>query len=316
MAVRRVPLNLFGMPFSLVGLGEIWAVAGHAHQVPRRVGEALLALAALVLLIVLGAYLRYLFSPAGSLRADLTDPAVAPYGSLVVITPLVLASFGIAPHFATVGRSLVDTFIVLTVIAGAWYTGQWIYGPLDLDKLHPGYFLPTVAGGLIASASAAAVGQLRLAQVMFGYGVICWFILASMILFRLFFRPFLPNPLVPTIAIEVAPAAVASLAYFAINGNRVDPIAAFVGGYGLLMVLAQIRLVPAYLRVKFAPSTWAFGFSWAAVGSAALVWVNRDEGHPGYTYAILAAVTALIGAIGVRTLIALVRRDLLPVATP
>jgi tellurite resistance protein len=120
-------------------------VAGNAQQVPRRVGEALLAVAALVLLIVLGVYVRHLLSPVGSLRADLTDPVAGPYASPAVITPLLLASFGIAPQFATTGRALVDTFIVLTVIAGAWYTGQWIYGPLELDRLHPSYFLPTVA---------------------------------------------------------------------------------------------------------------------------------------------------------------------------
>ncbi|WP_237539893.1 MULTISPECIES: hypothetical protein [unclassified Streptomyces] len=46
--------------------------------------------------------------------------------------------------------ALVDVFLVLTVLLGGWFTGQWIYGPLELDRLHPGYFLQTVAGGLVA----------------------------------------------------------------------------------------------------------------------------------------------------------------------
>ena len=45
---------------------------------------------------------------------------------------------------------------------------------------------------------------------MFGYGMICWLILGSLIMGRLLFRPMLPAALVPTLAIEVAPAAVAS----------------------------------------------------------------------------------------------------------
>ena len=49
-------------------------------------------------------------------------------------------------------------------------------------------------------------------------------------------------------------AAVASLAYFALFGDRVDITAALVGGYGLLMVLAQLCLLPRYLRLRFAPS--------------------------------------------------------------
>jgi tellurite resistance protein len=58
------------------------------------------------------------------------------------------------------------------VLLGAWFTGQWIYGPLEFAKIHPGYFLPTVAGGLVASIGAASVGQLRMAQMMFGLGVV------------------------------------------------------------------------------------------------------------------------------------------------
>ena len=63
------------------------------------------------------------------------------------------------PRSPEAGRALLDVFLILTVLLGAWFTGQWIYGPVELDKFHPGYFLPTVAGGLLASATAAEVGQ-------------------------------------------------------------------------------------------------------------------------------------------------------------
>src|SRR5437763_1000958 len=101
---------------------------------------------------------------------------------------------------------------------------------------------------------------------MLGLGLICWLVLGSIILARLLFRPALPSPLLPTLAIEVAPPAVALLAYFAVFGDRIDTIAALLAGYGILMVIAQARLLPVFLRLPFMPSTWAFTFSWAAVG--------------------------------------------------
>jgi len=159
---------------------------------------------------------------------------------------------------------------------------MWMRGGTELDRLHPGHFLPTVAGGLVASASAADVGQQLLAQVMLGMGLICWVIVGSMILGRLIFRPPLPDALVPTMAIEVAPAAVASLAYFAINGGRLDPFTAALAGYGLLMALAQLPLLPRYLRLHFSLGTWAFAFSWAAVASTALYWIaSASSAEPG-----------------------------------
>jgi tellurite resistance protein len=311
---RRVPLNVFGISFGLSGLAGCWLTAAEQDYAPAAIGNVLLAIAALVWLITLVSYMRYALSRDGSLVGDLVDKIVGPFASLAVITPLLLAAEGVFPHAPAAGKILVDVFVLLTVVFGGWFTGQWIYGPLDIDKLHPGYFLPTVAGGLIAAETAADVGQVRLAQVMLGLGVICWFILGSMIMARFFFRAPLPPPLMPTVAIELAPPAVATIAYFAINGGRTDPVAAFFAGYGILMILAQLRLLPAYLRLNFGISTWAFTFSTAAVVTATLYWneFERPVGHVVYAYLLLAAITGLIGWIAVRTVRALLKDEFIP----
>ncbi|MEU1538853.1 TDT family transporter [Actinacidiphila glaucinigra] len=317
MTKRPIPLNLFGMPFGLVGLADAWLTAADAGRVPRGVGDALLILSAAVWVLVTVAYLNHALRNRALVR-DLTDQAAGPFASLCVIVPMVIAANGLHAHAATAGLVVVDVFLVLTVLLGAWFTGQWIYGRVDVDRFHPGYFLPTVAGGLLAAAAAGTVGQQRLGQVMFGLGAVCWMILGSVIMGRLLFRPLPPPPLLPTLAIEVAPAAVASLAYFTLFDDSIDGVAAFLGGYGLLMVLAQLRLLPAYLKLPFMPSTWAFTFSWAAVAAVAIHWVERRyaPGAGAYTYALLAAITVLIGGIALRTLVALARRQLLPPAPP
>jgi tellurite resistance protein len=233
---------------------------------------------------------------------------------------MLLAAQGVYPHAAIAGTVLLDVFLVSTVLLGGWFTGQWIYRPLELDRMHPGYFLPTVAGGLVASAGATEVGQRRLAEVVFGLGLICWIVLGSILLARLLVRPALPAALTPTLAIEVAPAAVASLAYFGLNGDRVDFAAAVLAGYGMLMVLAQLRLIPAYRRLSFMPGLWAFTFPWAAVATSAIHWLHdtAPTGSRGYEYVILAAITTGIGSLAIRTLAALAQGKLLaaPSATP
>ncbi|GAA3606442.1 hypothetical protein GCM10022236_05350 [Microlunatus ginsengisoli] len=184
--------------------------------------------------------------------------------------------------------------------------------------MYPGYFLPTVAGGLLASYCASVAGQPVLASVMFGLGLICWFILGSIMLARLFARPSLPTPLLPTLAIEVAPAAIAGLAWFRLRGEQIDTVAAILGGYGLLMVLAQVRLFPTYVRLPFMPSTWSFTFSWAAVATAGIAWLEalRPPAYPVWQYALLAAITLLIGSIATRTIVALATGRLWPGPAP
>jgi tellurite resistance protein len=316
MAATRVPPNFFGFAFGLAGLSETWAIAAHDGRAPRIVGTVLAAASGVVWLVVIVGYLRYLLVDHAALRHDLLDPIAAPFLSLAVIAPILWAVVGIAPYHLSAAKAIADVFIVLVALLGGWFTGQWICGPLDFDKLHPGYFLPTVAGGLVASDAAALLGQHTLAETMFGLGIVCWLIMGSMILGRLLFRPQLPTPLLPTLTIEVAPAAVASLAWFDAHGDRVDVVAAFLAGYGLLMVVAQLRLLPMYTKLPFMPSTWAFTFSWAAVASASLHWLNdkRPDGYQAEEYVVALAISVLVAAIAARTLLALARRQLLPSA--
>ncbi|GAA0360329.1 hypothetical protein NE235_21365 [Actinoallomurus spadix] len=304
--VRRVPLNLFGMAFGIAGLAVTWLTTARYGHAPLWAGRALLAVSAVVWAITVVRYARYALSVRGAFAADLTDPVAAPFASLAVITPMLPAAQGLHAYDSRAGTIVFDVFLVLTVLFGGWLTGQWIYGSLNLDQLHPGYFLPTVAGGLVAAAGAAAVGQRTLGYAMLGLGLICWFILGSMILARLFFRPALPPALYPTLAIEVAPAAVATVAYLSLRGPHVDVFAAILAGYGVLMVLAQLRLLPAFLRLRFAPSFWAFTFSWAAVATGVVHWTQilRPPGYLIYTYAALSAVTLLIAGIAARTVLA------------
>jgi tellurite resistance protein len=66
------------------------------------------------------------------------------------------------------------------------------------------------------------------------------------------------------------------------------------------------------------PSTWSFTFSWAAVATAGLTWlqVTHVTGYRAWQDVLTGAITLLIGGIAVRTLVALRRRQLLPPPPP
>jgi tellurite resistance protein len=313
--MKRVPPNIFGSGFGLAGLATTWSIAVSSGLAPAWVRDALAIIAAAVWLAACVAYLRYALATRGALASDLRDMTFGPFLSLAVITPMPLATAGIQPYAHRTASDVVDVCIVVTLLLGAWFTGFWMRGGTELDRLHPGYFLPTAAGGLVSAASAAQVGQHRLGVVMLGLGLICWVILGSMILLRLIFRPPLPDALAPTMAIEIAPPAVASLAYIAISGGRIDAFASLLAGYGLLIALAQMPLMPRYARLKFGLATWSFTFSWASVASTLLLWIGFGHltGGRVYSYLVLAAITILIGAIAARTVVAIQRRQLLPV---
>jgi tellurite resistance protein len=313
-ALPRIPPNFFSIAFGLCGLGLTWRAAQAVLRTPAGIADGIFILTAVVWLVLLAVYLA---KGPRLILVDLADPALSPFVSLALIVPVILSA-QLAPYALAAARVLVLTFLAATIILGGLLLGQWIAGSMDLDSAHPGYFLPTVAAGFIGAIFTAELGFRGIAIASFGVGVICWVLLSSVVLGRLFFRPMLPPPLVPTLTIELAPPALAGVAYFALTGPVVGFVARVLGGYVVLMALVQLRLIPGYARLRFSPGFWAFTFSFAAVGVDALLWIaiTRPAGASGYAIAVVILVTVLLVAIAIRTIIALARGSFLPASAP
>src|ERR1700691_3795849 len=276
----RVPPNLFAIVLGIAGLAQAWRAAVPLLGTPQAIPDALSILDAALWLVLVGLYVA---QGPRTILADLRDPILSPFISSSILTAMILSATLANAAFAA-GRVLVIVFLAVAIALGGWLTGQWMTGGIDPDSVHAGYFLPTAAGGLIGANAAAQVHLHALAEASFGIGVLCWVLLASMILNRLFTRPPLPSALVPTMAIELGISGVAGTAYFAVAGRTVSFMAAALGGYAVLMAVVQVRLIPVYRRLSFTPGFWIFAFAYAAAASDALVWlaVKEPPAPPGY----------------------------------
>ena len=306
----RVPPNLFAIALGIAGLTQAWQAAVPVLRTPQAIPDALSILDAAVWLVLVGAYLA---QGPRIIMADLRNPVLSPFVSAAALTAVILSAALAKDAAPAAGRVLVVVFLAVTVALGGWLTGQWLTGGIDPDSVHPGYFLPTAAGGLIGASAAAQVHLHALAEASFGIGAICWLLFASTILNRLFTRPALPNALVPTMAIELGIPAVAGPAYFAVAGRTVTFMACALGGYTVLMALVQVRLIPIYRRLSFTPGFWSFSFSYAAAVSDALVWlaITKPPAATGYAIAVIALLTAFVSWIAYRTVLLAVRGQLL-----
>jgi tellurite resistance protein len=311
-----VTANLFGVPFGLAVLAQCWSAARELIGVPSWPADLLWLLTAVVYLLTLAAYGNNVVR-TGRSRTEAGDLTFGPFTALIFIIPMMLglALAGTAPR---TGTTVFFVCLTLVVAYGGWLSGQWIIEARPLVRWHPAYFLPTVAGPLVAAAGCGALGFDGLALLLFGCGVVSWIVLGSIILVRLFTQPMLPTPLVPTLAIEVAPPAVAGNAWFLINDNRADTVAYLLAGYALLMVLVQVRLIPLFVKVPFVAGMWAFAFSYAAVFAAGIRWLAAEPApaQRPLTYCLLAAITSGFLVLAIRTVIGLVKGTFLPRLPP
>ena len=281
-------------------------------RAPDWPGSVLWIAAAATWLVTLAAYLANV-AAGRRWKTELSDPTFGPFTALIVIVPMQLG-VRLAEQARGAGEIIFGCSAALVVLAGAWITGDWIVLDDDIRRWHPGYYLPTAAGGLLAGGASATLGFVTLSHVLFGLGITSFVVLAAIISQRLYAGTSLPPPLLPTIAIELAPPVVAGNSWFAINGGKVDTPAAILAGLAVLMLLVQLRLIPLYRQAPFGPGFWAFLFPFAAAVTCAVHWLAAEHarGGTGIAYALAGVLTAGFALLAARTVTGLVNGTFLP----
>lgn len=310
----RIPLNTLAVPFGLAGFAETWSYAAPVLRLSPVVPQVFWAVAATAWLWLLGAHVVRGVRVRGHDRLvdQLRHPAQGPLAALVPATAMLLGVdlWRFAPAAGTV-----LVLVALAVAAGfaAWLLSTWFEGRLALESVHGGYLLPTVAAALVGAVATHEVGAGWLSWPCLGVGVFFWVVMTGLLLIRLAFRPALPGPLVPTMAILVAPPAVATVALAALTGDVRSLPTQAVAGLGCLMVLVQLALLPRYVRLGFSLGFWSFVFPAAAVATAAVEWFRAAGAGAGTwagTAVVLGLLSVLVAVVGTRS-IALAARHLL-----
>ena len=299
----------------IAGLAQAWHAAVPLLGAPQAIPDGLSILDAALWLVLVGAYLA---QGPRIVLADLRDPVLSPFVSASALAAMLLAAT-LAKNAFAAGRVLVIVFLAITIGMGGWLTGQWMTGRIEPDSVHAGYLLPTAAGGLIGAVAAAQVHLHALAEASFGIGVISWVLLGATILNRLFSRPPLPSALVPTMAIELGIPAVAGSAYFAVAGQSVSLMASVLGGYVVLMAVAQVRLIPGLLQAFVRSRSVVLHLLLRRLAAAyALVWlmIKKPPAATGYAIAVIALLTVFVSWIAFRTVVLAVRGQLFPAWPP
>jgi tellurite resistance protein len=310
----RIPPGLFGIPLGLSGLAALWAFAHTTIGAPAAVGDVLGVLAAVVWIGLTAAYLR---QGPRRILADARDATAGPFVVVPVISAYVLAAGVLEPHAPGTARAIVIAFLVIGLLVSGLLTGQWLTGGLEEATFVPAFFLPGIGIGFVGADAAATVGLHSIAELFFGVGFAAWVLFSSVALNRLFFRPRLAPHLIPTMAIELAPAAVAGNAYILIHPGSPDLLLRGLSGYAILMIVAQIRLLPLYRTLSFTPAFWSFAFPPANMALFGLRWLELEHPAGGgvYAWALVAGITVLVGAIAARTIVAVAHGQLFPSST-
>jgi tellurite resistance protein len=310
VTTRILPLNLFAVPLGLSGLGGAWSAAASSLDAPAWPSGLLFAVAALAWLVFSALYILSGIRRGGTFGIDLRHPVSGPFAAYIPVIGILLAA-----HYGSVIPAaapwLVGIFVGALAVVAAQLISHWISEGLPQDALHPGYFLPVVAGSFIASIGLSSIGAHPAAIAAFGVGIFFWLVIGTIVTGRLITGARYPLPLVPTMAVLLAPPATGGVAWFLLSGGLPNAIQDALAGVLLIMLLVQLMLIRQYVKVPFSLTYWTFTFPIAASCNYIVRWmaVLRFPGWQAIAWSALALGTAVILVIAVRSIVFALRRE-------
>jgi tellurite resistance protein len=316
VAARRfeyLPVSLFGAVMGLTGLSLAWHLAAQNYHAPLWVSDFIGATAVAAFVAIGIAYLLKLVTAPDAVRAEFKHPIAGnlfgtiPVSLLLLPMVLVQVSLGLAQVVWVIGA--------VTMAGFAWLiVSRWMSDRQQLAHATPAWIIPVV--GMLDMPLALPVLHLPgLHGVMvLGLAVGLFFAvpLFTIIFNRLVFEAPMPDAMLPSLLILVAPFAVGFSAYVATAGET-DLFAQSL--YALTLFLLTVllgRLRNLLACCPFRVSWWAVSFPLAAAAVMALHFARGQPTLFTNTVAImlLGFATLVIVGLSARTVHGIIKGEL------
>jgi tellurite resistance protein len=308
--LKHFPVSFFSMILGLTGLAIAVERAEVLWRWPITVSPYVLGASATLFLLLSGLYVTKIIRWREDVLAEANHPVKLSFFPTFSIS-LILLSIGLLDVNLTwskylwaigAGLHLAFTVAVLSI---------WIHHTtFEIHHINPAWFIPVVGNILVPIAGVQHYSP-ELSWFFFSIGLIFWLVLLSIIFYRVIFHNPLPERLVPTLFILIAPPAVGFLSYVQLVGD-IDGFARVLYYVALFFTLLLVAQTSKFVRLKFFLSWWAYSFPAAAMTLATMQMYSLTlvSFFKSLALVMLIALMAIIVLLLVKTFAALTRGEI------
>jgi len=153
----------------------------------------------------------------------------------------------------------------LQLILTLWVLYNWVYHDFfKIEHSNPSWFIPIV-GNIVVPIAGVNHVPTDISWFFFATGIVFWIILKPVLFYRLIFHAPMPEKLIPTLFIFIAPPAVGFIAYIALMQGQLDSFGRILYFFGLFFALFLLFSINKFRGLNFALSWWAYTFPIAAL---------------------------------------------------
>lgn len=273
--LQNFPISFFAVVMGLAGAAIAWQRTETLWGWNGITGSALLWLSGLTYLLIFIIYLTKSFHHGSEVKKEFKNITKLAFFPTITISLLLLsiAAMNSYPAFSqalwfvgTVGHLFFSVAII----------SIWIRHPsLEINHISPAWFIPVV-GNILVPITGVAYAPAEISWFFFSIGLVFWIALFTILLYRLIFHNPLPERLLPTLFILIAPPAVGFIAYVKLMG-AVDSMARILYYFALFVFILMIPQLRMLSKIKYYLSWWAYTFPMAALTIATILMYHQVQ---------------------------------------
>ncbi len=266
--LRYFPIGLFA---SVMGFAGVTIASRHLEELlnfPHYVSLVFLFFSTLLFLVNLAMLSYRSIHFLQDVREDFNHPVKMNFFAAISISLLLLAEsyYHYVPALSFVVwvvGAVLQLYLTLKVLSNLIWRQSFV-----IAQFNPAWFIPIVGNIVVPLAGVYHVGK-DINWLFFSIGIVFSIIYLTIMMQRLFFDPSLPNPLMATLFILMAPPAVGFLSYMKLTGN-LNVFAHILFGFAFFIFLLLLFNIKRFIVLPFFVSWWAFLFPTAALTIATI----------------------------------------------
>lgn len=303
--LAHFPISFFAMIMGLMGFAIVWSKAEALIVAPPFLGQVFLLVAILAFAVVSAIYTTKILRHRQAVLAELNHPVKRNFFATFSIA-LILLSIALMHQLPRLSLFFLAVGACLQLVFLLYVMSVWIsHDNFQIQHMNPAWFIPVV-GNIVVPIGGSHHGLMEISWFFFSIGLLFWIVLLTIVMYRIIFHDPLPERLMPTLFIMIAPPAVGFISYMALT-DSLDAFARILVYSAFFFTLLLFSQVARFGRLKFYMSWWAYSFPLAAM-TLASIRLHESTGlaaHYFLAVLMLAIFTLIIGILVFRTALAI-----------
>ncbi|MCW8930804.1 MAG: SLAC1 anion channel family protein [Gammaproteobacteria bacterium] len=295
------PVSFFSSVMGMAGFSIAIDKAESIYKLEPKVSVVLSVVTLILFLSLLMIYMAKVLKEKNAVIQELHHPIKISFFPTISISLLLLSICML--HINTeISRVLWLIGSSLHLIFTLYVMNAWInHDHFNINHMNPAWFIPIV-GNILVPIAGVPLGYSDISWFFFSVGIIFWPVLLTIIYYRVIFHPALPEKLIPTFFILIAPPAVGFLSYVQLNGE-LDNFARVLYFSALFFTLLIFTKFRQFSKLKFFLSWWAYSFPLAAVSLASMrmFQLTQNDVYSFLSIILLMILTAFISMLIIKT---------------